>query len=678
MDNTFKELADTYEAVIKELGNVRKHAEEVHGTAQTARAIGTGINLTSTFIGVGGIFLAPFTGGLSLTVTVGTLGGVVVGTATNIITDLAEQSSMKESVEKVEKEMEKIKAIVEELKTHMEVLEKQMQKYIEQGHSAEAALAMSLGTVLSAVGPKAAGMFAQYAVDSYLLFHISQSTVDILCKLGVKSDALLQFGERLANMSKDAIAAGASGIINVAAKSLAVVGAVYQLYQVFQLASHWNDTPPTVESINNLLDKLRAELEQVRALLGQMEAFKRMALKAHALAMIIAVMWRAKTKNKNKSKKQDKKPPPSQKPKPPTQDDGEKKSGGDQSGQTQGNSQDPDRDRDREESEEEEEESESEVDPFDEFYELTGVRFNFPPNTAYGNANTRRIRQLVRTAQNFLEATQNPILLRRIGTLANAEFQRLGQPTNVVGFGSIFETFVALFGVRIHFSQEVAEMVGRVPQPGSPPAALDCGPVELSLTEDEIQEVINMCPGESPSLVSIRQAVDVIRESSDWHKDVNRFYFSVFDFALSKRRNQTRESPEDTNAKYVVQEYVRKWSTFRNSLTRSRMLMGTVGETISVDQVCQMRSGLEFFASDFGEVPLFLGEYSIPFEDRDWTNSKKFGEYIKPFMTSELLKSFDTTLDHFCEQYQLSELIPSDIPDSHWWWKRAAKPKTSE
>jgi hypothetical protein len=176
------------------------------------------------------------------------------------------------------------------------------------------------------------------------------------------------------------------------------------------------------------------------------------------------------------------------------------------------------------------------------------------------------------------------------------------------------------------------------------------------------------------TLLAVKRAIDVIRKNPDWNKDVNRFYFAIFNFILSPKKEQDNE---EATKRYIVQEYVRKWSTFKYSLIRSQMLMASVGYTLSLFQVCQMRSGLEFLASNFADVLLFQGDYSVEFKDRNWENSKPFGEYIETLKSSQLLRDFDTCLTHFCQKYQLSKSIPTGIPETHWWWRMAAEKKTS-
>ncbi|CAG0887899.1 unnamed protein product [Cyprideis torosa] len=175
------------------------------------------------------------------------------------------------------------------------------------------------------------------------------------------------------------------------------------------------------------------------------------------------------------------------------------------------------------------------------------------------------------------------------------------------------------------------------------------------------------------TLLAVKRAIDVIRKNPDWNKDVNRFYFAIFNFILSPKKEQDNEDIK----RYIAQEYVQKSSTFKYSLVRSRRLMASVGETLSLFQVCQMRSGLEFLASNFADVLLFQGDYSVEFKDRNWENSKPFGEYMETLKSSQLLRDFDTCLKHFCQKYQLSEPIPAGIPETHWWWRKAAEKKTS-
>jgi hypothetical protein len=172
-------------------------------------------------------------------------------------------------------------------------------------------------------------------------------------------------------------------------------------------------------------------------------------------------------------------------------------------------------------------------------------------------------------------------------------------------------------------------------------------------------------------LRAVKRAIDVIRKNPDWNKDVNRFYFAIFNFILSPKKEQDNEDIK----RYIAQEYVQKSSTFKNSLVRSRRLMASMGYAVSLFQVCQMRSGLEFLASNFADVLLFQGDYSVEFKDRNWENSKLFGEYMETLKSSQLLRDFDTCLTHFCQKYQLSEPIPTGIPETHWWWRMAAEKK---
>ncbi|CAG0898516.1 unnamed protein product, partial [Cyprideis torosa] len=168
---------------------------------------------------------------------------------------------------------------------------------------------------------------------------------------------------------------------------------------------------------------------------------------------------------------------------------------------------------------------------------------------------------------------------------------------------------------------------------------------------------------EKKTLLVVKRAIDVIGKNPDWIRDVNRFYFAIFNFILSPKKEQDNE--EDIK-RYIAQMYVRKWSTFKYSLVTTQMLMASVGETVSLCEVCEMRSGLEFFKINFADVLVFH-------EDRNWENSKPFKKSLEILNLSELLSDFDTCLKYFCVKYQLSEPIPAGIPEKHWWWITAAE-----
>lgn len=73
-----------------------EHIEEVVKNAGIAKTAAGGVGIASGAAAIGGIVAAPFTAGLSLTLTVGGIAGGVASAATSVIADLAKDSNIKE------------------------------------------------------------------------------------------------------------------------------------------------------------------------------------------------------------------------------------------------------------------------------------------------------------------------------------------------------------------------------------------------------------------------------------------------------------------------------------------------------------------------------------------------------------------------------------------------------
>lgn len=180
------------------------------------------------------------------------------------------------------------------------------------------------------------------------------------------------------------------------------------------------------------------------------------------------------------------------------------------------------------------------------------------------------------------------------------------------------------------------------------------------------------------ALITLQSTIDTVWKTDNWHGEVQAFLMSVCDFCRTARGTPIllEELSNHDTARYVVQEVIRKWSTIKNALTRERMLLSSIGESLNAEKVCRMRSGLEFLITDFEKVPIFLGDYHVPFYMRDWHDqSKPFGDYMSELRSSSLLRSLDNSVRVYCERFPLTTPIPSAIHTSHWWWTMAAVPK---
>jgi hypothetical protein len=90
MKEAIKELIRSEERLQSELRTKLKEVNEHHENCNIAKTVGTGLNTIGTVVSTAGLVMAPFTGGLSLGLTLGGLGSTLGGITTNVVTGIVD------------------------------------------------------------------------------------------------------------------------------------------------------------------------------------------------------------------------------------------------------------------------------------------------------------------------------------------------------------------------------------------------------------------------------------------------------------------------------------------------------------------------------------------------------------------------------------------------------------
>lgn len=154
---------------------------------------------------------------------------------------------------------------------------------------------------------------------------------------------------------------------------------------------------------------------------------------------------------------------------------------------------------------------------------------------------------------------------------------------------------------------------------------------------------------------------------------VELFYANLSDSVMNVRKEHGNDfnlteymtaTPEMFRlSRTIANKYVDNLQPVTYTMQFHILYFGGFGYFLRPSNVCRVRSGMEFFFTSFADIPV---------SNRD---NVLFKNCIAPY--SELLKEFDEALKHWTDYYQFKEdeIIPTNIPESHWWWKMTAEDK---
>lgn len=232
------------------------------------------INQSACYPCSGGIFLAPFTAGLSLGLTIGGVAASVAGTATNITTSIVDNRLTKKYIGQLESCLRKIEKKMgdarEAMKNYLATLE-----WFKKAHGIDINMASILIQKWTAnIAEIATGVTrAAKLIEISNKFYDAVKTMKTIGELTVKgtTSAAFTFTKPIAELTKAELEAtkifvnsgGAGWALNATSKVFngvfVVIGVGASIWEIYNLVKDW-DTNPTAEAV----DKSVAKLQEIK------------------------------------------------------------------------------------------------------------------------------------------------------------------------------------------------------------------------------------------------------------------------------------------------------------------------------------------------------------------------------------------------------------------------------
>uniref|UniRef100_A0A8C1TMI4 Apolipo L3-like protein n=1 Tax=Cyprinus carpio TaxID=7962 RepID=A0A8C1TMI4_CYPCA len=128
----FDEKFPTLNGKIKELNDVTNELESMHKATTVGSLSGTVIGAATGIAAVVGVFLVPFTFGVSLAVAGVGAASAVTSTTCNI-TNMIKQKNLRQTIEKITDDIQNmLNPIIEHLKTISDIMEIQKKKWVSE------------------------------------------------------------------------------------------------------------------------------------------------------------------------------------------------------------------------------------------------------------------------------------------------------------------------------------------------------------------------------------------------------------------------------------------------------------------------------------------------------------------------------------------------------------------
>jgi hypothetical protein len=129
LSESIKNLIECDKAIILKLNSILHDVNELHRNCNTAKTVGTTVSVLSTAATVTGIFLAPFTAGLSFGLTAAGVAGGIGGAVVNITTVIVDSGytdkymkSLKQLAKDHDAELRKFQKIMANLKEIVDLI----------------------------------------------------------------------------------------------------------------------------------------------------------------------------------------------------------------------------------------------------------------------------------------------------------------------------------------------------------------------------------------------------------------------------------------------------------------------------------------------------------------------------------------------------------------------------